>query len=107
MKSEFKFLVFSALLFYGLLLTIMLLVPSRVRGTELPLKEIVQNLPLPEVGGTAQLEVRKKHWRLFQPPKWQYDDMVKQGLDPRWRYGPIHYFEIRFITKPNKLEWKK
>ena len=33
-------------------------------GAELPNKAIGQGLPLPEVGGTAQIEVRKKHWRI-------------------------------------------
>lgn len=59
-----------------------------------------QSLPLPEVGGTAQIEVRKKHWRLFQPPKWKYDEMIKQGKDPHWRYGPTHFLDIRYFTKP-------
>ena len=69
-------------------------------GAELPNKAIGQGLPLPEVGGTAQIEVRKKHWRIWQPSKRQYDDLIKRGLDPHWRYGPAHYLEIRFITKP-------
>lgn len=70
----------------------------------LPLKDIVQSIPLPNVGGTAEIEVRKKHWRLFQLPKRRQEEEQRQGRDPRWRYGPVHHLEIRYLTRP---EWKK
>ncbi len=83
----------------GLAAALALLLPS-ARGAELPLREIIQALPLPEVQGQADIQVRKKHWRLFQPSQRRREELQRQGIDPRWRYGPVHNLEIKYKTRP-------